>query len=163
MPTLAGLRRRGVTPEAIRAFCERIGVSTRDSVVDVTLLEHALREDLNARSPRVMAVLRPLEVVIENFPEGEVDEFDAPFDPDKPEARRARSRCTREAVHRARRLRRGPAQEVAPPRARRRGAPPLRVPHHVQRRRKDDAGTSLELRCTWDPASKGGAPPTVAR
>src|SRR6185436_12533936 len=84
-PTLSGMRRRGVTPEALRAFCERIGVSTRDSVVDVALFEHALREDLNVRSPRVMAVLRPLKVTIENFPEGEVVLLDAPFDPEKPD------------------------------------------------------------------------------
>ena len=85
MPTLAGMRRRGYTPEAIRAFCERIGVSTRDGNVDVTLLEHALREDLNARSPRVMAVLRPLKITIENFPAGETQMFDAPYDPEKPD------------------------------------------------------------------------------
>ena len=85
MPTLAGLRRRGYTPEAIRAFCERIGVSRRDGVVDVTLLEHSVREDLNARCPRLMAVLRPLRVIIENLPEGEVVTFDAPLHPEKPE------------------------------------------------------------------------------
>src|SRR5882762_11940695 len=76
MPTLAGMRRRGYTPAAIRNFCERIGVSTRDSLVDVSLLEHALREDLNATSPRVMAVLRPLKLVLENLPEGRVDALD---------------------------------------------------------------------------------------
>ena len=85
MPTLAGLRRRGYTPEAIRAFCERIGVAKTDSVVDVGLLEHGLREDLNRRSPRVMAVLRPLKLVIDNFPEGEVRETpDAPLHPEDP-------------------------------------------------------------------------------
>jgi glutaminyl-tRNA synthetase len=81
MPTLAGLRRRGYTPEAIRDFCERIGVSKNNSVVDVALLEHVLREDLNKRSPRVLAVLRPLRVVIENYPEGQTEELDAPFWP----------------------------------------------------------------------------------
>src|SRR2546423_4018347 len=85
MPTLAGQRRRGYTPAAIRNFCERIGVSTRDSLVDVSLLEHALREDLNATSRRVLAVLRPLKVVLENFPEGRVDELVAPYDPEKPD------------------------------------------------------------------------------
>src|SRR4051812_33198094 len=74
MPTLAGMRRRGYTPDAIRNFCERIGVSTRDILVDVSLLEHSLREDLNATSPRVMAVLKPLKIVLDNFPEGQVDE-----------------------------------------------------------------------------------------
>jgi len=76
MPTLSGLRRRGFTPEAIRAFCEKIGVGRRDSTVDVALLEHCLREDLNKRCPRLMAVLRPLKLVIENYPEGEVEELD---------------------------------------------------------------------------------------
>ena len=84
MPTLAGLRRRGYTPEAIRAFCERIGVAKTDSIVDVGLLEHGLRDDLNRRSPRVMAVLRPLKLVIDNFPEGEVRELEAPLHPEDP-------------------------------------------------------------------------------
>ena len=82
MPTVAGMRRRGYTPAAIRRFAERIGVSRRDSIVDVGLLEHALREDLNATSPRTMAVLRPLKLVIENLPEGQEEiELDAPFSP----------------------------------------------------------------------------------
>src|SRR5436189_2678986 len=84
MPTLAGLRRRGYTPEAIRAFCERVGVAKADSVVDVGLLEHGLREDLNRRSPRVMAVLRPLKLVIDNFPEGEVRTLNAQLHPEDP-------------------------------------------------------------------------------
>jgi glutaminyl-tRNA synthetase len=81
MPTVAGLRRRGYTPETIRDFCARIGVAKNDSIVDVALLENCVREDLNARAPRVMAVLRPLRVVIENYPEGQVEEFDAPYHP----------------------------------------------------------------------------------
>ncbi|MGB5313032.1 MAG: glutamine--tRNA ligase, partial [Polyangiales bacterium] len=84
MPTIAGMRRRGYTPAAIRRFAERIGVSRRDSIVDVGLLEHALREDLNATSPRTMAVLRPLKLVIENFPEEDQITVDAPFSPDDP-------------------------------------------------------------------------------
>ena len=72
MPTISGLRRRGFTPESIRDFCERIGVARRDSMVDVALLEHCIREDLNKKAPRVMAVLRPLRIVIENYPEGQV-------------------------------------------------------------------------------------------
>ncbi len=82
MPTLAGLRRRGFTPEALRTFCERIGVAKADSTVDVGLLEHCLREDLNKKAPRVMAVLRPLKLVIENFPEGETRELEAPLNPE---------------------------------------------------------------------------------
>ncbi|MDO9585289.1 MAG: glutamine--tRNA ligase/YqeY domain fusion protein, partial [Syntrophales bacterium] len=81
MPTLAGMRRRGFTPEAIRDFCERIGVAKNDSLIDMALLENCVREDLNERAPRVMAVLRPLRVVIDNYQEGRVEEFDCPYHP----------------------------------------------------------------------------------
>ncbi len=84
MPTLAGFRRRGYTPEAIRNFCERIGVAKRNSVVDIAMLEHSLREDLNKRAPRVMAVLRPLKVVLENYPEGQGEELEAVNNPEDP-------------------------------------------------------------------------------
>ena len=84
MPTLSGLRRRGYTPEAIRDFCDRIGVARRDSLVDVALLEHCLREDLNKRAPRVMAVLRPLKVVLTNYPENRVEELEAVNNPEDP-------------------------------------------------------------------------------
>ncbi len=84
MPTISGLRRRGYTPESIRNFCERIGVAKRDSVVDVALLEHCIRENLNRSAPRVMAVLRPLRVVIDNYPEGKIEEMDAPYHPEDP-------------------------------------------------------------------------------
>jgi len=84
MPTISGLRRRGYTPESIRNFCERIGVAKRDSVVDVALLEHCLREDLNKRAPRVMVVLRPLRVVIDNYPEGQVETLEAINNPEDP-------------------------------------------------------------------------------
>ena len=84
MPTLAGLRRRGYTPEAIRNFCERIGVAKRNSTVDMALLEHHLREDLNKRAPRVLAVLRPLRVVIDNYSEGQVEELEAVNNPEDP-------------------------------------------------------------------------------
>ncbi|MCE5281940.1 MAG: glutamine--tRNA ligase/YqeY domain fusion protein [Deltaproteobacteria bacterium] len=85
MPTLSGMRRRGYTPEAIRKFCERIGVSKNDSLIDMALLENCVREDLNERVPRVMAVIRPLKVVINNYPEDRVEEFDCPYHPQKPE------------------------------------------------------------------------------
>jgi len=85
MPTLAGLRRRGYTPEAIRNFCERIGVAKNDSIIDMALLEHCIREDLNITSPRVIAVLRPLRVVIDNYPEGKTEEFDCPYHPQNPD------------------------------------------------------------------------------
>jgi len=84
MPTLSGLRRRGYTPESIRNFCDRIGVAKKDSVVDVGLLEHCLREDLNKRALRVMAVLRPLRIVIDNYPEGKVEDLDAVNNPEDP-------------------------------------------------------------------------------
>ncbi|HEX2952615.1 MAG TPA: glutamine--tRNA ligase/YqeY domain fusion protein, partial [Bacillota bacterium] len=84
MPTLSGLRRRGYTPESIRNFCERIGVAKANSTVDIALLEHCLREDLNLRAPRVMVVLRPLKVVIDNYPEGQVEWFDAEINPENP-------------------------------------------------------------------------------
>ncbi|MEO6419976.1 MAG: glutamine--tRNA ligase/YqeY domain fusion protein [Polyangiaceae bacterium] len=159
MPTLAGMRRRGYTPEAIRKFCDRIGVSTRDGIVDVTLLEHALREDLNARSPRVMAVLRPLKVVIENFPEGHVETFDAPFDPEKPDGPSRKVPLTRVVyveqddfmeVPAKKWFRLAPGQEV-----RLRYAALITCKSVV----KNEAGEVTELRCTWDPASLGGAAP----
>jgi glutaminyl-tRNA synthetase len=84
MPTLAGMRRRGYTPEAIRNFCERIGVAKRNSVVEIAMLEHCVREDLNKRAPRVMAVLRPVKVVLENYPEGQVEELTAVNNPEDP-------------------------------------------------------------------------------
>jgi glutaminyl-tRNA synthetase len=84
MPTLAGFRRRGYTPEAIRAFCERIGVAKRNSTVDIAMLEHCLREDLNQRAPRVMAVLRPIKVVLENYPENKIEELEAVNNPEDP-------------------------------------------------------------------------------
>src|ERR1700704_174685 len=86
MPTICGLRRRGYTPEAIRAFCERIGVSKTDSVIEINVLEQCIREDLNKKAPRVMAVLRPLKVVIENYPEGQSEELDAVNNPEDPSA-----------------------------------------------------------------------------
>jgi len=84
MPTLAGMRRRGYTPEAIRTFCARIGVAKNENLVDISLLEHCVREDLNERAPRVMGVLRPLRVVIDNYPEGQTEEFECPNHPQNP-------------------------------------------------------------------------------
>ena len=86
MPTLAGLRRRGYTPESIRSFCEQVGVAKRQNVIDIAMLEHAVRDDLNRRAPRVLGVLRPLKVVIENYPEGQSDELDAINNPEDPDA-----------------------------------------------------------------------------
>src|SRR5207302_3451765 len=86
MPTIAGIRRRGYTPEAIRKFCKDIGVAKFDGVIEVARLENAIREDLNRRAPRVLAVLRPLRVVIDNYPEGQVEELDAVNNPEDPAA-----------------------------------------------------------------------------
>ena len=86
MPTLSGLRRRGYTPEAIRIYCESSGVARANTTIDINFLEHCLREDLNKRSPRVMGVLRPLRLVIDNYPENQVEEFDAVNNPEDPAA-----------------------------------------------------------------------------
>jgi glutaminyl-tRNA synthetase len=86
MPTLSGIRRRGYTPEAIRAFCDQIGVAKANSTIDIALLEHFVRQDLNQRAPRVMGVLNPLKVVIDNYPEGQVEEMQAINNPENPEA-----------------------------------------------------------------------------
>jgi glutaminyl-tRNA synthetase len=161
MPTICGLRRRGYPPEAIRAFCDRIGVAKRDGIVDVQLLEHHVRERLNDSSPRVMAVLRPLKVVIENFPEGEdVIWFDAPLHPEDPGMGSRKLPFTRELF-----IDRDDFMED-PPRKFYRLAPGREV-----RLRyaclitctgvvKDErTGEVAELRCTWDPGSRGGNAP----
>lgn len=159
MPTLAGLRRRGYTPEAIRAFCERIGVAKNESVVDVGLLEHHLREDLNKRCPRYMAVLKPLKVVIENFPEGQVRELEAPLSPEDASLGSRKVPFTRtlyveredwkdEAVKDWYRL--APGKEVR-----------LRYACLVTCKDviRDASGEPTELRCTMDPQSWGGTSP----
>jgi glutaminyl-tRNA synthetase len=158
MPTLAGLRRRGFTPEAIRAFCERIGVSKRNSFVDATLLEHAVREDLNARCKRAMAVLRPLRVVIENYPEGQSETFEAPWHPEQPQAG-SRALPFSRVLYVDREdfaetppkgwFRLSPGAEV-----RLRYACIVKCVGVV----KDEKGEVLELRCTWDAQSRGGNP-----
>jgi len=159
MPTLAGLRRRGYTPEALRAFCDRVGVARRDGTIDLSLLDHTLRDDLNARSPRVMTVLRPLKVVVENLPEGETITFDAPLHPDDPSLGRRSVAFTRELwIERddfmedppKKFFRLGPGREV-----RLRYACFLRCESVV----KNAEGEVTELRCTWDPATKGGDSP----
>jgi glutaminyl-tRNA synthetase len=158
MPTLAGLRRRGFTPEAIRAFCDRIGVARKDGVVDVALLEHELREDLNARAWRTMAVLRPLRVVIENFPEGQVEWFEAPNHPELTERGTRKVPFSRVVYVEQDDFREdspkgwfrlAPGAEV-----RLRSACLVRCREAV----KDASGAVVELRCTWDPDSRGGMP-----
>ena len=160
MPTLSGLRRRGFTPESIRSFCDRIGVAKRDSVVDVALLEWAVRDHLNTTAPRVMGVLRPLKVVIENFPEDEVDELEAPYYPDDPPLMGSRTvPFTRELwIERSDFM-------VDPPKKFWRLAPGrevrLRWAYLVTCTDvvTDADGEPVEVRCTYDPATRGGDAP----
>ena len=148
MPTIAGIRRRGYTPEAIRDFCARIGVAKKENVIDIALLEHTVREDLNRRAPRALAVLRPLKVVIENYPEGRVEEVEAVNNPEDASAGHAPRSVLARALHRARRLHGDAAEEVLPALAgsevRLRYAYILKCERVV----KDASGAIVELRCT---------------
>ncbi|WP_456408374.1 glutamine--tRNA ligase/YqeY domain fusion protein [Caldithrix abyssi] len=156
MPTISGLRRRGYTPEAIRDFADRIGVAKSNSVVDFALLEHCLREDLNKRAERRMVVLNPLKVIIENYPEGQVEEMEAENNPEDPEAgtRKVpfskiiyieREDFREEAPKKWFRL--APGKEVR-----------LKHAYYItcQKVIKDENGQVVELRCTYDPQSRGG-------
>ncbi len=163
MPTISGMRRRGYTPEAIRAFCERIGVARRDGVVDVSLFEFAIREHLNAVTPRVMGVIDPLKIVIENYPEGEEEEFDAPLHPEDESFGTRKVPFGRELY-----IERGDFREqanrkwyrFAPGREVRLRYAALVTCNDVV---KNDAGEVVELRCTWDPESRGGRSPDGRR
>ena len=159
MPTLAGLRRRGYTPEAIREFCAAIGVAKRNSVVDVAMLEHAVRDDLNRRAPRAMAVLRPLKVVIENYPEGQVEELEAVNNPEDASMGTRRVPFSRELWIEQEDFREDPPKQffrLAPGReVRLRYAYFIRCESAV----KDADGRVVELRCTYDPATRGGDAP----
>ncbi|MEW6486428.1 MAG: glutamine--tRNA ligase/YqeY domain fusion protein [Thermodesulfobacteriota bacterium] len=159
MPTLSGLRRRGYPPAALREFCTRIGVAKRDSTVELALLEHCVRDELNRTAPRRMAVLRPLKVVIENYPEGMVEELDAVNNPEDPGAGTRKVPFSRvlyieqedfleEAPPKYFRL--TPGREVR-----------LRYAYFVQCTGvvKDGAGRVTEVRCTYDPATLGGNAP----
>ncbi|NLW08851.1 MAG: glutamine--tRNA ligase/YqeY domain fusion protein [Firmicutes bacterium] len=160
MPTLSGLRRRGYTPEAIRDFCQRIGVAKSNSVVDIALLEHCLREDLNKRAPRVMGVLRPLRLVIENYPEGEVEEVEAVNNPEDPAMGTRKLPFSRVLY-----IDRDDFREV-PPKKYYRLAPGrevrLKYAYLVTCTdviKDERTGEVVELRCVYDPASKGGSAP----
>jgi glutaminyl-tRNA synthetase len=157
MPTIAGLRRRGYTPEAIRDFADRIGLAKRDSLVDVALLEHCLREDLNRRAPRGMAVLEPLKVVLTNWPEGEIEELQAVNNPEDPSAGTRRVAFGRELW-----IDRDDFKEVPPPKYHRL-SPGLEVRLRwgfiikCEEVVKDPATSEVvELRCTYDPTSRSG-------
>jgi glutaminyl-tRNA synthetase len=158
MPTISALRRRGYTPAAIRRFCERIGVSRRDSLVEVSLLEHAVREDLNATSPRVLAVLRPLKVTLTNFAERETIELDAAYSSEEPSWGSRKLPLTRELYIEREDFMEQPVKgwfRLSPgAEVRLRYACVIRCEEVV----RDAAGEIVELRCTWDPDSLGGQP-----
>ena len=159
MPTIAGLRRRGYTPEAIRNFCDRIGVAKNDAIIDIALLEHSLREHLNKTAPRAMAVLRPLKVVITNYPEGETDWLDAVNNPEDPDAGTRKTPFSRTLY-----IERDDFMED-PPRRFYRLAPGrevrLRYGYFIRCEEvvKDEVGEIVELRCTYDPQTRGGSSP----
>ncbi len=161
MATLSGLRRRGYTPAAIRAFCDQVGVAKANSVVDLAQLEHAIRDDLNTEAPRVLAVLRPLKVVIENYPEGQSEELVAPYWPhDVPKEGSRPLPFSRELW-----IDRDDFSEQ-PPKGFFRLAPDrevrLRYAYFIRCQRviKDETtGEVVEVRCTYDPATRGGAAP----
>lgn len=158
LPTLKGLRRRGVTPEAIRAFCDHIGVAKRDAVVEMQLLEHFIREDLNKRSPRVMAVLRPLKVVIDNYPEGVVEELDAVNNPEDAAAGTRKVPFSRTLYIEQDDFREDPPKQfyrLAPGREVR-----LRYGYIIQcvsMTKDPQTGAVTELHCTYDPETKSGS------
>jgi len=160
MPTLSGLRRRGYTPEAIRTFCERIGVARRDSVVDIALLEHCLREDLNRRAQRVMAVLRPLRLVIENYPAGQVEALEAVNNPEDASMGTRQVPFSRVLYIEREDFREDPPRQffrLAPGREVR-----LRYAYYLTCTgvvKDERTGEVVELRCTYDPATRGGWAP----
>ncbi|WP_378955692.1 glutamine--tRNA ligase/YqeY domain fusion protein [Pelosinus sp. sgz500959] len=158
MPTISGLRRRGYTPEAIRDFCERIGIAKSNSTVDIAMLEHCIREDLNTKALRAMAVLRPLKVVIENYPEGQVEQLEIENNPEQPETGTRTIPFSREIyieqedfmenpIKKFFRL--APGQEVR-----------LKSAYFIkceQVIKDEQTGEIIELRCTYDPETKSGS------
>ncbi len=159
MPTLSGLRRRGYTPEAIRSFCDRIGVAKYNSTIDRVVLENSLREDLNKRAPRYMAVLRPLKVVITNYPEDELEELDAINNPEDESAGTRKVPFSRVLYIEQDDFQEDPPKKffrLAPGREVR-----LRYAYFITCNEvvKNDAGEVVELRCTYDPATRGGDAP----
>jgi len=160
MPTLSGLRRRGYTPASIRDFCSKIGVAKTNSVVDYALLEHCIREDLNAVAPRVMAVLRPLKVIIENYPDGQTEWFEVENNPENPGMGFRKVPFTREIF-----IERDDFMENPPPKyfrlspgmeVRLKNAYFIRCERVVK---DEKTGGITEVICSYDPASKGGNSP----
>ncbi|MBW2063720.1 MAG: glutamine--tRNA ligase/YqeY domain fusion protein [Deltaproteobacteria bacterium] len=160
MPTLSGLRRRGYTPEAIRDFCERIGVAKRESLVDISLLEHCLRQDLNIKGPRVMGVLRPLRVVITNYPEGRVEELEALNNPENPAMGTRKVPFSRTLYIEREDFMEDPPKKfyrLAPGReVRLRYAYFIRCVDVVKDQK---TGEVTEVHCTYDPETRGGWAP----
>jgi glutaminyl-tRNA synthetase len=160
MPTLGGLRRRGYTPEAIRHFVTAAGVSRTNGIVELAMLEHFVREDLNRRAPRVMAVLRPLKLVIDNYPENQVEEMDATNNPEDDSAGSRKVPFSRELY-----IEHDDFREVPPPKYFRLSPGRevrLRYGYFITAKSivKDDKGEVIEVHCTYDPATRGGnAPP----
>jgi glutaminyl-tRNA synthetase len=160
MPTLSGLRRRGLTPESIRNFCERIGVAKRDSMVDMALLEYSVREDLNKIAPRVMGVLRPLRVIIDNYPEDQVEELDALNNPGDPEMGSRKVPFSRVLYIEQDDFQESPPKKffrLAPGREVR-----LRYAYYitcVKVVKDENTGQIVELHCTYDPETRGGSSP----
>jgi glutaminyl-tRNA synthetase len=160
MPTISGLRRRGYTPESIRNFCERIGVARRDSTVDIALLEFSIREELNKQTPRVMGVLRPLRVVIDNYPEGQVEELDAQNNPGDPAMGTRKVPFSRVLYIEQDDFMEEPPKKffrLAPGREVR-----LRYAYYitcVKAVKDEKTGKVVELRCTYDPETHGGSSP----
>ena len=163
MPTLGGLRRRGYTPEAIRSFCDQVGVARRDNTVDVDQLEHSIREDLNRHAPRAMAVLHPLKLVIDNYPEGLTEELEAVNNPEDPSMGTRRVPFSRELYIEQDDFREDPPKgyyRLAPGKEVR-----LRYAYLVTCVDvvKDSSGQVTEVHCTYDPASRGGTAPDGRR
>ena len=159
MPTITGLRRRGYTPESIRNFCARIGVAKKENVIDMAQLEHSIREDLNRRAPRVMAVLHPLKVVITNYPEGQVEDVDVINNPEDAAAGARKVPFSRELYIERDDFREDPPKKffrLSPGREVR-----LRCAYFITCDEivKDSSGEIVELRCTYDPATRGGDAP----
>jgi glutaminyl-tRNA synthetase len=160
MPTISGMRRRGYTPESIRAFCRMIGVAKVNSTVEIAMLEHCLREDLNRRAQRVMGVLRPLRVVIENYPEGQVEELEAVNNPENPDDGVRKVPFSKVLYIEQADFREDPPKKyfrLAPGReVRLRYAYFIRCVDHVK---DETTGEVVELRCSYDPESRGGSAP----
>ena len=163
MPTISGLRRRGYTPESIRDFCSRIGVAKKENVIDMAQLEHSVREDLNRRAPRVMGVLRPLKVVLTNYPDGQSEDVDVINNPEDPSAGTRRVPFSRELYIEREDFMEDPPKKffrLSPGREVRLRCAYFITCHEVV---KDEAGEIVEVRCTYDPLTRGGDAPDKRR